>query len=148
MLIYPLEMDFPSEIERNDLELALRNFGKPGYEVGMLGNFYSIIASQLGERDVAYRLFLETMRSYAKPPFYAMSETPGNNRFTFLTAEGAFLQQIIFGFTGLRFSSAGLNPRYPPALPAAWQSLELEGINWNGKKHTIRIRQGGKLLIE
>ena len=148
MLTYPLEMDRPDEVKRNDLNLALRNFGKPGYEVGMLGNFYSIVASELGEGELASRLFLDTMRSYAKPPFYGMSQTPANNRFIFLTAEGAFLQQLIFGFTGLRFSNGGLSPRFPPVLPAGWQSLDLRGINLNGKKHTVRIQQGGKLVIE
>ncbi len=147
MLSYPLDMGFPDEIKRNDLNVALRNFGKPGYEVGMLGNFYSIVASELGDGKLAYQLFLDTMRSYAKPPFYAMSETPSNNRFVFLTAEGAFLQQVIFGFTGLRFSNDGLRPRFRPVLPRPWQSLELYGINLNGKKHTIRIQQGGKLVI-
>jgi trehalose/maltose hydrolase-like predicted phosphorylase len=148
MMSYPLDMGFPDEVKRNDLDLALRNFGKPGYEVGMLGNFYSVVASELGDGDLAYRLFLDAMRSYAKPPFYAMSETPSNNRFVFLTAEGAFLQQVIFGFTGLRFSGDGLSPRFRPVLPRAWQSLELRGINLNGKRHTVRIQQGGKLVIQ
>jgi trehalose/maltose hydrolase-like predicted phosphorylase len=76
--------------------------------------------------------------------FPARNERPS----IFLTAEGAFLQQSIFGFTGLRFSSGGLSPRFPPMLPAGWQDLELRGINLNGKKRTIRIQQGGKLVIE
>ncbi len=113
----------------------------------MMGNFYSIVASELGDRELAYRLFLDTMRSYAKPPFYAMSETPSNNRFIFLTAEGAFLQQVIFGFTGLRFSSEGLSPKYPPLIPPTWQALELRGVNFKGKKRTIRV-ESGKLVIE
>ena len=148
MLSYPLEMDLSGQVKRNDLDLALRNFGKPGYEVGMLGNFYSIVACELGDGELAYRLFLETMRSYAKPPFYAMSETPGNNRFTFLTAEGALLQQVIFGFMGLRLSSDGLSPRFRPILPPDRQSLELRGINLNGKRRTVRVQPGGKLTIE
>ncbi len=148
LLAYPLELGLSDEVKRRDLELALKNFGKPGYEVGMLGNIYSVVASELGDRDLAYRLFLDTMRSYAKPPFYAMPETPANNRFLFLTAEGGFLQQVIFGFTGLRFTDKGLAPRYPPLLPPAWQSVELRGINLNGRKQTIRIEQGGKLIVE
>ncbi len=148
LLTYPLEMDFPENVKRNDLQLALKNFGRPGYDVGMLGNFYSVVASELGDGDLAYRLFLDTLRSYAKPPFYAMSETPGNNRFVFLTAEGGFLQQILFGFTGLRLSEKGLAPKYPPQLPPAWQSLELRGIRVNGKKHVVRVDRGGKLLLE
>ncbi len=98
--------------------------------------------------DLAYRLFLDMLRSYAKPPFYAMSETPANNRFVFLSAEGAFLQQILFGFTGLRFSQEGLTAKYPPLLPPTWQSLELRNISIKGRKHSVRIEQGGKLELE
>jgi hypothetical protein len=49
----------------------------------MLANFYSIVAAELGDRDLAYRFLLSMVRSYAKPPFYAMSETPSNNRLSF-----------------------------------------------------------------
>ena len=57
----------------------------------------------------------------AKPPFYAMSETPGSNRFVLLTAEGAFLQQVLFGFTGLRLGDKGLVQGFRPSLPPAWK---------------------------
>jgi trehalose/maltose hydrolase-like predicted phosphorylase len=147
LLTYPLEMDFPAQVKRNDLQECLRNFGKPGYEVGMLGNFYSVVASELGDRDLAYKLFLSMLRSYAKPPFYAMSETPGNNRFVFMTAEGAFLQQVIFGFTGLRFSEEGLTRKYPPLLPGVWQSLDLRGVNVKGKRYDIRVGRDGTLTM-
>ena len=144
---FSLTAGAPAQVTRNDLQECLHNFGKPGYEVGMLGNFYSIVASELGDRDLAYKLFLSMLRSYAKPPFYAMSETPGNNRFVFLTAEGAFLQLVIFGFTGLRFSHEELTRKYQPLLPPAWQSLELRGVNVKGKRYDIRVGQDGGLSM-
>ena len=147
LLTYPLEMEFADGIKRNDLNACLKNFGKPGYEVGMLGNFYSVAASELGDQNTAYRLFLSTMRSYAKPPFYAMTETPDNNRTVFLTAEGAFLQQIIFGFTGLRFTNDGLTKKYKPLLPPSWQSLELRFIKIRGKSYNFRVTNENRLTM-
>ena len=147
LLTYPLDMDFADGIKRNDLKACLKNFGKPGYEVGMLGNFYSVAASELGDRNTAYDLFLSTMRSYAKPPFFAMTETPGNNRAVFLTAEGAFLQQIIFGFTGLRLSSEGLTQKYKPSLPPSWQSLQLRSINVHGKAYNVSVTNENRLTM-
>ncbi len=147
LLTYPLELPFSDQVRRNDLNACLANFGKPGYEVGMLGNFYSIVASQLGDGELAGRLFLSTLESYAKPPFDAMTETPTNGRAVFLTAEGAFLQQIIFGFTGLRFTDQGLAPEYPPQLPPGWQSLELRNIQIRGKRFNVRVERGHQIRI-
>jgi trehalose/maltose hydrolase-like predicted phosphorylase len=142
LLTYPLQMNTSDELKHNDLHACLRTYGQPGYEVGMMGNFYSVVASELGDRELAYKFFIDMIRSYAKPPFYAMTETPRNNRFVFLTGEGAFLQQIVFGFTGLRFSDDGLKSVYPPQLPPAWQSLELRGIHVRGRRLDVRVGPG------
>jgi len=147
LLTYPLDVGFPDVVKRHDLQACLKNFGKPGYEVGMLGNFYSIVASELKDRDLAYKLFMSTIRSYAQPPFYAMTETPSNGRAVFLTAEGAFLQQVIFGFTGLRLTDEGLKGQYPPSLPLTWQSLEIRGISSRGKRYDIRVTSDNKLTM-
>jgi len=147
LLTYPLGMRFSDPIKRNDLDVCLRNFGRPGYEVGMLGNFYSIVASELKDRTLANKLFLSMMRSYAQPPFYAMTETPSNHRAVFLTAEGAFLQQVIFGFSGLRLTNEGLKAEYPPLLPPTWQSLELRRIKVRGKIHDVQVTAANKLRM-
>ncbi len=148
LMTYPLSMKFSDTVKRNDLDACLKTFGKPGYSVGMMVNFYSIVASELGKRDLAYKLFLSMIRSYAQPPFEAMTETPSNGRAVFLTAEGAFLQQVIFGFTGLRFTNQGLKAKYPPLLPPTWQSLELRGIKSRGKIYDIRVTSANKLVMQ
>ena len=139
MLAYPLGLPMSEEVKGNDLDACLKNFTKPGYEVGMLGNFYSIVASELQRSKVAHDLLNHMLHSYAKPPFYAMSETPNNNRFVFLTAEGAFLQQILFGFTGLHLGDKGLAQEFRPRLPPAWSSLEIRNIQVRGKVFNVRV---------
>ena len=148
MLAYPLGLAMPEEVRRNDLEACMKNFMKPGYEVGMLGNFYSVVASELQRGDLAYELFQHMERSYAKPPFYAMSETPENNRFVFLTAEGAFLQQVLYGFTGLRLTVTGLTRKFPPSLPRAWNSLEIRNMHVRGKRLNVRVDKQGAVSIK
>jgi trehalose/maltose hydrolase-like predicted phosphorylase len=147
LMTYPLDMKFSSSIERHDLDACLQNYGKPGYEVGMLGNIYSIVASQLEDRDLAYKLFSSLVNSYAHKPFEDMTETPSNGRAVFLTAEGAFLQQVIFGFTGLRLTDNGLQAEYPPLLPPTWQSLELRGIESRGKSYDVLATSDQKLVM-
>jgi protein-glucosylgalactosylhydroxylysine glucosidase len=146
MLAYPLALSMPEQVKRNDLEACMKNFMKPGYEVGMLGNFYSIVASELQRKDLAQELFLH-MRSYAKPPFYAMSETPTNNRFVFLTAEGAFLQQVLFGFTGLRLDDSGLVQPFRPSLPQGWKALEIRNIKVRGKVFNVQVGKDDTISI-
>jgi trehalose/maltose hydrolase-like predicted phosphorylase len=147
MLAYPLGLAMPDEVKRNDLEACLKNFKMPGYEVGMLGNFYSIVSSELRRTDLASELFEHMVHAYAKPPYYAMSETPGNNRFVFLTAEGAFLQQILFGFTGLRLTDKGLTQEFKPELPTNWSSLEIRNIKVRGKTLNIRVNKDAMLSM-
>ncbi len=147
LLTYPLQMNTSDEVKRNDLRACLKSYGQPGYEVGMMGNFYSVVASELGDKELAYKLFIDIVRSYAKPPFYAMTEMPNNNRSVFLTGEGAFLQQIVFGFTGLRFTDGGLQPVYAPQLPPTWQSLELRGIGVRGRRMDVRVGAGNTISM-
>lgn len=147
MLDYPLGLAMSDEVKRNDLEACLKNFQKPGYEVGMLGNFYSVVASELRRKDLAQELFEHMAHAYAKPPYYAMSETPGNNRFVFLTAEGAFLQQILFGFTGLRLTDKGLEQEFRPCLPPTWRSLEIRNITVRGKIVNVRVGKDDTVSI-
>ena len=46
-----------------------------------------------------------------KGPFLMLSETPTNNAVNFVTGAGGFLQQVIFGYTGLRFGEGGSSRR-------------------------------------
>ena len=65
----------------------------------------------------------------------------------FLTAEGAFLQQVMFGFTGLRFGTHGLRAVYAPLLPPTWQSLELKGVKSQGKLYDMPVMSTDKLMM-
>ena len=50
-----------------------------------------------------------------------LSETPTNDAVNFVTGAGGFLQQVIFGYTGLRLGERGLEPAFPPVLPSRHQ---------------------------
>jgi trehalose/maltose hydrolase-like predicted phosphorylase len=76
-----------------------------------------------------------------------MSETPGNNRFVFLTAEGAFLQQVLFGFTGLRLGHNGLVQEFRPGLPQGWKTLEIRNIKVRGKVFNVRVGKDDTISI-
>ena len=74
----------------------------------------SVGAAELGDRRLVDSLLPYSYRNHLKGPFLLPSETPTNNAVGFLTGAGGFLQQVIFGYTGLRLGDRGLEPAFPP----------------------------------
>ena len=74
----------------------------------------SVGAAELGDRRLVDSLLPYSYRNHLKGPFLLPSETPTNNAVSFLTGAGGFLQQVIFGYTGLRLGE----PRPRARLPA------------------------------
>jgi protein-glucosylgalactosylhydroxylysine glucosidase len=74
-----------------------------------------------------------------KPPFNVRTETADNNVGYFLTGSGGYLQNLLYGFTGLRIREEGLVEAYPPMLPPAWSSLTLRNVSFRGQRLDIRL---------
>ena len=62
--------------------------------------------------------------------------------FTFLTGEGGFLQEFLFGYTGLRWREGAirLDPFLPPQLAGG---LRLTGLRWQGRVFDLDLRPTG-----
>ncbi|MDE2249590.1 MAG: glycoside hydrolase family 65 protein, partial [Pseudomonadota bacterium] len=73
--------------------------------------------------------------------FDVRTETAGNNTGYFLTASGGMLQNIVYGFTGLRIEARGLVPAYPPMLPARWSALTLRDLAFRGRHYDVRVQR-------
>ena len=70
-----------------------------------------------------------------------LSETPTNNAVNFVTGAGGFLQQVIYGYTGLRFGTRGWSRRSSRCCPRAMSRLILRDIWLQGQA----LRRGGRL---
>jgi protein-glucosylgalactosylhydroxylysine glucosidase len=77
-----------------------------------------------------------------KPPFNARTETADNNVAYFMTGSGAYIQNLVFGFTGLRTRADGLVAAYAPVLPPGWRALTLKNIVFRGQRMDIRVERG------
>jgi hypothetical protein len=95
---------------------------------------FSVVAAELGDRELVNKLFPISYKGYLRPPFNALAETPANDSINFLTGAGGFLQQIIFGFTGLRLTEDGVVKKYPSALPSSVQKLRLKNFRVRNKQ--------------
>jgi trehalose/maltose hydrolase-like predicted phosphorylase len=82
-----------------------------------------------------------------KGPFLMLSETPTNESVNFVTGAGGFLQQVIFGYTGLRLGDEGLEPAFAPVLPSRISRLELRNVQVRGKRWDIIVDAKGRRMI-
>jgi hypothetical protein len=95
----------------------------------MTVTLYPVIAAALGNRALFDSLVPLTYQGYLRPPFTVLAETPRTQGVDFVTGAGGFLQQVQYGWTGLRWGRGGLERSAPPMLPAGVTRLTLRGVH-------------------
>jgi trehalose/maltose hydrolase-like predicted phosphorylase len=117
LLTYPWEYPQPAEVDRSDLEYYTPCYDPDG--PAMTDSVNSVIAAQLGIGCSAWTYTLRGMDPFVKAPYEQFTEArSGQGVFTFLTGEGGFLQEFLYGYTGLRWRADGLrlDTMLPPQL--------------------------------
>ena len=107
----------------------------------------SVGAAELNDRPMVDSLLPHSYRAHLKGPFLMLSETPTNDAVNFVTGAGGFLQQVLFGWTGLRLSERGLEPVFPPLLPSSVKRLVLCGISVRGQHYDVIVDSTGRRMI-
>ena len=74
-----------------------------------------------------------------KPPFNVRTETSSNNSGYFITSSGGFVQNLMYGFSGLRIQEKGLVGAYAPVLPPEWKSMTLKDVSFRAQHYDITI---------
>ncbi len=142
LLSYPLELEMSQSTKRNNLKLAVEKIKKQG-PGGMMGiTLYPIIAIELGDEKLFEFLFPLSYKPYLRLPFNVLAETPDNDAINFLTGAGGFLQQVIFGWTGLRLTENGLEPKFKSMLPSGIRKLILKNFKFRNKKYDLYVKDG------
>lgn len=146
MLSYPsLDLPMSSELRRRDYDYALAPIPHSHRDPNSMGLApLSIAAATLGDHAEASAWFERNLTAdVIKPPFNVRTETAGNNTGYFLTAAGGLLQNVIYGFSGLRIQSQGLVTVYPPMLPPGWNSLALRHVSFRGHRYDLVVERDG-----
>ena len=107
----------------------------------MTTSLYPAIAAELGDRALVDTLLPLSYRDHLRPPFDALAETATNQAVHFLTGAGAFLQQVVFGWSGLRLGEQGLRPAFRPVLPSRLRRLVLRNVSVRGKRYDIVVER-------
>ncbi len=139
LLTFPLQIKMDSIVKKNNLLNAAKHLEKNGAGAMMGTNFLPIIAAELNNDSLFNYLIDKTLKGYLRPPFNVLAETHTNNSVNFITGAGSFLQQVIFGYTGLRLTDEGLVQKYKPMLPKNIISLRLKNFTVNNKKFDILV---------
>lgn len=145
-LAYPsLDLPMSAAVRRNDFDYATKLIGRSRLPLNSMGLApMSIAAAALGDAGAADAWFQRNLTAdVIKPPFGVRTETATNNTGYFLTAAGGMLQNIVYGFTGLRLQPEGLVQAYPPVLPSAWRSFTLMRVAMRGRYYDITVSRGG-----
>jgi trehalose/maltose hydrolase-like predicted phosphorylase len=147
LLSYPLGMPMAPSVKRTNLEHAVHRMltGRRGAMMG--GTLLSVVAAELGDRALVDTLLRPSYDGYLKGPFLLISETPTNDAVSFVTGAGGFLQQVIFGYTGLRIGEAGLEPAFAPVLPSRVTRLALHGLRARGKRYDVIVDAAGRHVL-
>ena len=102
---------------------------------------FSIINSGLGNKDMAWKLFKSYQLIWQDGKFQTWYKHPGNKEINYyLPAAGSFLQQIIFGFIGMRFDLSGIYIK--PSMPEDWDTIELKNVELGSGRYNVLIQKG------
>jgi hypothetical protein len=76
-----------------------------------------------------------------------LSETPTNDAVNFVTGAGGFLQQVMYGWTGLRLGPTGLEPTFEPLLPSTVERLVLRNVFSRGRRYDVIVDSSGRRMV-
>jgi hypothetical protein len=107
----------------------------------------SVVAAELGDRALVDSLLPYSYRGHLRGPFLMLSETPTNDAVNFVTGAGGFLQQVIFGYTGLRLEERGLEPEFPAVLPSSVRRLVLRNLSVRGRRYDVVVDSSGRRVL-
>ena len=152
LLMYPsLDLPMTAQIRRNDFDytmISVRDGHHEPHGMGMAPA--SIAAAAVGNAPLAVAWLQSNFTSnLIKTPFNVRTETASNNTGYFITSSGGFIQNLLYGFSGLRIEEKGLDEAYAPVLPPEWKSMTLKNIAFRGRRYDITVDrdQSGRVKL-
>ena len=136
MLQYPWGQPMSHAVAQNDL-----NYYVPRSDPGgpsMSDAINSIDTAALGSPGCAsYTYTLRSIEPFMRDVFDQFSETRTGGAFTFMTGIGGFLQEFLYGYSGLRFGAGSVS--LAPSLTGQLSGIVLHGLAWHDRRFTVAI---------
>ena len=128
---YPLELPQDPRLKVSDLLYYEPRTRQNGFFTG--DSVYSIAWLALGNTSAAASQWRAAFAHMDTDHFFVFSETLSGGHSNFITGAGGFLQNVFFGFAGVRFRRESLEIIRAPQLPTGVTGFRLRGIRYKGR---------------
>jgi len=136
MLEYPWDYSLPTGVAQNDIDYYAPRTDPSGPSMSDAVN--SIDTSTLGASGCASFVYTErSVQPFIRDAFDQFSETRTGGAFTFMTGIGGFLQEFIYGYSGLRLDADAVH--VSPLLTGQIGGIVLHDLSWHGRHFTLAI---------
>jgi trehalose/maltose hydrolase-like predicted phosphorylase len=136
LLQYPWGFPMPRSVALNDINYYVPRNDPDGPSMSDAVN--EIDTSAIGNPGCSSYVY--TQRSYEpfiKDVFNQFSETRNGGAFTFMTGIGGFLQEFLYGYSGLRWEGGRVH--LDPSLTRQISGVVLHNVRWRGRRFTISV---------
>lgn len=136
LLEYPLAFDIPRNVAQSDLDYYVPRTDPSG--PSMSDAIASIDSAELESAGCSSFVFTErSVDPFVHDPFDQLSETRSGGVLTFMTGIGGFLQEFLYGYSGLRWSTQAVD--LAPVLTRPLTGIVLHDLAWHGRRFTVSI---------
>jgi trehalose/maltose hydrolase-like predicted phosphorylase len=138
LLAYPWGYRSSAAVERADLDYYVPRTDPGG--PSMDDAVSSIESMQLAPRSCQAFVYTErSIQPFIRDVFDQFSETRTGGAFTFMTGIGGFLQEFLYGYSGMRWERSGI--QLSPGLSGPLTSVTLRDLHWRGRVFTLAIHR-------
>jgi trehalose/maltose hydrolase-like predicted phosphorylase len=144
LLQYPWLYPMPRSLATSDINFYVPRSDPGGPSMNDAVN--SIDASTLGTPGCSS--YVDTVRSiqpFIRDVFDQFSETRYGGAFTFMTGIGGFLQEFLYGYSGLRWEADDV--RFAPSLSGAIGGVRLTDLSWRGRTFSITVGRRSSTMV-
>ncbi|MGR6970567.1 ricin-type beta-trefoil lectin domain protein [Streptomyces cynarae] len=143
LLQYPWNVPMPATLAQNDLDYYAAHTDSNG--PSMTDAIAAIDSAALGSSGCQVYSYLKSSAApFLTAPFNQWYETRNGGAFDFTTGEGGYLQEFLYGFTGLRWGTDAVT--VDPFLPTQLPGVDITGVKWHGSTFDISVGQQSTTL--
>ena len=138
LLQYPWNYTMPSKLGLGDINFYVPRTDPGGPSMSDAVNLIDNAA--LGTPGCASYVYTErSYQPFIRDVFHQFSETRTGGAFTFMTGIGGFLQEFLYGYSGMRWNAS--NVQLNPSLNSQIGGIVLHDLQWRGRTFTVTIGQ-------
>jgi trehalose/maltose hydrolase-like predicted phosphorylase len=136
LLEYPWTSTIAPKVEQADLDYYVPRTDPAG--PSMSDSVASIDSAALNTPGCSSYVFTQrSVQPFIRDYFDQFSETRGGGAFTFMTGIGGFLQEFLYGYSGLRWNADAVD--LDPSLTSPLRGIVLRNLSWHGRRFTVAI---------